>query len=682
MSDKKTHTLTKTEARRQAKKLRAELHHHDHLYYVENAPEISDAAYDRRKQALLEIEDRFPGLRTPDSPTQRVGGPPREELGTVPHETPMLSLQAVYTKADFQHFFERTRQATGKQHLSLVAEPKYDGLSIEVIYDNGTLVTAATRGDGHTGEDVTENIKTIHEIPLRLQRSGKQTIPRHLVVRGEVYMARKAFDAFNRKQKKQHKKSFANPRNAAAGSLRQLDPQITAARPLQVFFWEIAASSSSRPASHWQCLERMRALGLKTNPLVERCTSGKAAVKWHKKMADRRDKLDYEIDGCVFKVNDLSDHETLGTRAANPRWAIAWKFAPRRDTTTIRDITVSVGRTGALTPVAELDPVQLGGVEITHATLHNQDEIDRLHVAKGDTVLLERAGDVIPHIVDVTKRAGRKHHPYTLPKTCPACGHDVSRPQGEAITRCTNISCPARIKQSIQHLGSKAALDIDGLGEKVTDQLVEQKLIKRLDDLFGLEADDVQTLDLVGQKRARQLVQAIHTARETVTLPRLIYGLGIPHVGRTVASALAAEFGSVGDIAKASKTRLQKMEGMGETMASAIRDWFDNPANKRLLRRLKRLGMDPTFQRGHGPLQGKTVVITGTLDAMTREEAKDAVLAAGGQPAGNVSQNTDLLVVGQNPGGTKTADAEQHDVKTIREQAFRNILGGHQTSGA
>jgi DNA ligase (NAD+) len=414
---------------------------------------------------------------------------------------------------------------------------------------------------------------------------------------------------------------------------------------------------------------------LKTNPLAERCSSVDAAASWYRRMAKRREKLDYEIDGCVFKVNNLADHERLGARAANPRWAIAWKFTPRRETTKVRAIRASVGRTGTLTPVAELEPVHIGGVEVARVTLHNQDEIDRLDAAPGDTVQVERAGDVIPHVVKVTRRKSRNRKTYRLPSKCPECGGSVSRLEGEAAARCTNPSCPARIKQSIQHFASKGALDIDGLGEKLVEQLVDEGLIERLDDVFSLEADDVRRLERMGRKSAANLAKAIEKAREKVTLPRLIYGLGIPHVGRAVAADLASEFGSLEALAKAGVKRLNGMKGLGQTMAEAIADWFENPKNKQLLKRLKKRDIDPTFRTGKGPLKGKTVVITGSLETMTRDEAKEAVLEAGGRAAGSVSANTDLLVVGSQPGSVKTSAAEQHGVKTIDEPEFRRLLG-------
>ncbi|MFW6152590.1 MAG: NAD-dependent DNA ligase LigA, partial [Verrucomicrobiota bacterium] len=464
-------------------------------------------------------------------------------------------------------------------------------------------------------------------------------------------------------------------RNAAAGSLRQLDPRVTAKRPLSIFFWEIAPSSSSRPDSQWQCLQLMRKIGLRTDPVAEKCFSVDAAIDWYNDMAERREKLEYEIDGCVFKVNDFSDHKTLGTRAANPRWAIAWKFAPMRETSKVRKIEVSVGRTGALTPVAALEPVHIGGVEVTHVSLHNQDEIERLDVAQGDTVEVERAGDVIPHVTSVTKRKSRNRKHFRLPKKCPVCKGNVSRPEGEAIARCTNPSCPARLRQSIQHFASKEALDIDGLGEKLVEQLVDEGYVKSLDDIFRLEEQTFQKLERMGRKSSENLVNAVQNSKNEVTLPRLLYGLGIPHVGKAMATDLASEFGSIDALADADENKLKSVTGMGQTMASAITDWFGNPKNMEMLKRLKELGINPQFRKHGGRLQGKTVVVTGTLKAMTREEAKEAITEQGGKVSGSVSGNTDLLVVGANPGSTKTSDAEKHGVKQIEEEEFLKLVG-------
>jgi DNA ligase (NAD+) len=667
--------MTKKEAKKRAEKLRSKINHHDYLYYVKNEPEVSDAQYDRLKNELLEIEEQYPDLVTPDSPTQRVGAEPQEELGTLRHEARMLSLQAVYNRDKFENFYNTCIQKTGRKKVILVAEPKYDGLSVEVVYDNGRFSMAATRGDGETGEDVSRNIKTVREVMLQLREPSKGSIPDHLVVRGEVYMEKKAFAEFNRKRKESGDKAFANPRNAAAGSLRQLDPRITAERPLSIFFWEIAPSSSRRPDTQWECLQLMNKLGLKTNPLAEKCSSLKAAEDWYENMATKRDDLEYEIDGCVFKVNDLADHSTLGTRASNPRWAIAWKFSPRRETSRIRKIEVSVGRTGALTPVAVLDPVHIGGVEVTHVSLHNQDEVERLGVTEGDTVEVERAGDVIPHVVAVTRRKSRNRKKFRLPDKCPVCKGDVSKPEGEALARCTNPSCPARLKQSIQHFASKGALDIDGLGEKLVEQLVDRGLVSTLDDLFKLDVDSLMQLERMGRKSSENLVDAIEESKNKVTLPRFLYGLGIPHVGQAMSTDLAAEFGSVDSLAEAGEETLEEVTGTGKTMASAIADWFANPRNREMLGRLKEIGIDPRFKKKGGRLQGKSVVITGTLESMSRDEAKEAIVREGGKAAGSVSRNTDLLVVGSSPGASKTSDAEEYGVKTIGEDEFMKLIG-------
>jgi DNA ligase (NAD+) len=556
-----------------------------------------------------------------------------------------------------------------------VGEPKFDGLSVELVYDNGKYASASTRGDGETGEDVTENVRTINQVPLRLRHHG-ESIPRHLVVRGEVYMERKAFDEFNRKQEENGKKTFANPRNAAAGSLRQLDSKITAERPLNIFFWEIGPSSSSRPDSQWQCLEAMKAWGLRCNPLTQRFDSVDQAVKWHRKMEDKRDDLDYEIDGCVFKVNAIADHDTLGTRAANPRWAIAWKFTSRRKTTKIKSIDAQVGRTGALTPVATLEPVHIGGIEVTHVSLHNQDEIDRKDIRIGDHVLVERAGDVIPHVLEVLKkkRNGNEKN-YHLPKKCPACGSKVVRPEGEAVARCPNAACPATRKQSIIHFASKNALDIDGLGEKLVNQLVDEDVIDDPADIFDLTEKKLIKLDLIGKKKAGNLLKAIEQSKEKATLPRVIFALGIPHVGRALASDLASEFGSLDGLAGAGEAELSKTAGMGETIATAITGWFDNTRNRKLVRRIKKAGIDPKARKRATKLEGKTFVITGELDAMTRNEAKEAIRIQGGKVTSSVSGNTDYLVVGEDPGSTKQEDASEHGTERIGEKKFLKMLG-------
>lgn len=668
--------MTKKQAKKRAEKLRDQINHHDYRYYVLDDPDISDAEYDELKDELERIEDKYPDVVTDDSPTQRVGAEPVEELGTVGHETPMLSLQSVQKEDAFRRFVETCRDELGKERVSLVGEPKYDGLSVELVYDNGSFTSASTRGNGETGEDVTANVRTIREVVLRLRNGKDHSIPRHLVVRGEVYMRKKEFERFNRKQEEAGKKTFANPRNAAAGSLRQLDPNVTADRPLRIFFYEIAPSSSSRPDSQWQCLKHMAELGLKTNEQARRFDTVDDAVAWFEEIKNQREELAYEIDGCVYKVNNLDDHDKLGTRASNPRWAIARKFTPRRKTTKIKKIESQVGRTGAITPVAVLEPVHIGGVEVSHVSLHNQDEIDRKDIRIGDYVLVERAGDVIPHVVRTVKqkRSGDEKC-YRVPKKCPACGGKVVRPEDEAIARCINASCPAQRKESLKHFGSKPALDIDGLGDKLVEQLVDEDLVASPTDLFELKQDDLRGLHRMGAKSADNLIKAIEQGKKKASLPRVIYALGIPHVGRAMAGDLAAEFTSLDDLLGASEGDLKKVPTIGPKVAKVVSQWLSEEKNKDLIRKLQERGLDPKAEKKGSRLEGKTLVVTGTLESMTRDEAQEAIRRQGGRATGSVSSETDYLVVGSDPGQTKTSEAEEHDVETIDENKFLELVG-------
>ncbi len=669
--------MTKQEAEQRAEDLREEIAHHNDRYHVLDDPEISDAEFDALMEELRAIEEAYPDLVTPNSPTRRVGGEPREGFATRDHETPMRSLLSVYDEDGMRRFADTCRKELGADAVPLVAEPKYDGVSIEIVYERGRYAAAATRGDGQTGEDVTANVRTIAEVPMRLRRSDA-TVPNHLVVRGEVYMEKEEFEAFNRRQEEAGNKTFANPRNAAAGSLRQLDPKITAERPLRIFFWEMAPASSSRPDTQWACLEAMRDLGLKTCPEAGRLEGVDEAIRWHHDLEQRRDDLPYEIDGCVFKVDRLADHERLGVRAANPRWAIAYKFAPRQETTRIKDIQAQVGRTGAVTPVAKLEPVQIGGVTVTNVSLHNQDEVDRKDIRVGDTVLVERAGDVIPHVVKVIEdKRPKGAKTYHLPETCPVCGGEVVKPEGEAVTRCTNASCPAQVKESILHWGSKQALDIDGLGEKLVDQLVETDLVGDVADLYDLQADAVADLDRMAEKSATNLVEAIEASKDRATLPRVVYGLGIRHVGRATADVLAARFGSLDDLAGADEDALLAVEDVGPEVAGSIADWFENEKNQALLKKLKDHGIDPKMEwpKGGGRLEGLTIVVTGELQAMTRDEVQELIRTEGGKAASSVSAKTDYLVLGESPGASKTRDAEKHGTETLDEAAFLKMVG-------
>jgi DNA ligase (NAD+) len=677
MKPKPVAPTTKAEAAKRAEALRAQIEHHNYLYHVLDSLEISDAQYDALMVELRAIEQKWPDLVTPESPTQRVGGRPREDFPKIRHPLPMRSLLSVFGKDEMRRFYATCQDELGQQEVPLVAEPKYDGVSIEIVYDGGRLTSAATRGDGVTGEDVTANVRTISEVPLRLQKA-RVRIPEHLVVRGEVYMEKNEFAELNRRQEEAGEKTFANPRNAAAGSLRQLDPRITAARPLRIFFWEWTAASAFRPPTQWECLEGLKAMGLKTCRESKRLRAVDEAIAWHHALETRRDALAYEIDGAVFKVDLLADHDRLGERSANPRWAVAYKFTPRQETTVIREIQASVGRTGAVTPVAVLEPVRIGGVTVTHVSLHNQDEVDRKDIRVGDTVLVERAGDVIPHVVkvDEQKRTGREK-PYRLPAKCPVCGEPVVKPEGEAISRCTNNSCPAQLKESLKHWGSKQACDIDGLGDKIVDQLVDCGLVHDVAELYDLAVEQVAQLERMAEKSAANLIGQIAQSRGAA-LSRVILGLGIRHVGRALADTLAGEFGSLEALAEADQEQLLAVPDVGPEVAAAIREWFQNPKNRRLVERLRAHGIDPKMKKkapAGGRLAGKTLVITGELESMSRDEAEELVRREGGKAASSVSAKTDFLVVGASPGGTKMRAAKKHGTRILDEKGFLALLG-------
>ncbi len=667
-------SMSKQRARRRAAALRKQISHHDYRYYVLDDPEISDSEYDVLKEELLRIEAEYPELLTPDSPTQRVGGAPRKELGAIGHASPMLSLEAIYDESSFRRFYDRARSELGKERIDLVAEPKYDGLSVELVYERGLLVSASTRGDGRTGEDVTDNVKTIREVVLRL-RSNLTSIPRRLVARGEVYIAKADFRQYNRRQEKAGERTYANPRNLAAGSLRQLDSKVTAARPLRIYFWEMAPDSTGRPDSHFECLLKMQKLGLKINGLNERFDSIGGAIAWYAAMAKKRDRLPYEIDGCVFKVDRLKNQIRLGERSASPRWATAWKFTPRRRTTRILKIEAQVGRTGALTPVATLEPVDIGGVEVSHVSLHNQDEIDRKDLRVGDYVEVERAGDVIPHVVRAitSKRRGNERR-WRLPKRCPVCGGRVVKPEGEAIARCIGATCPAQIEGRIKHFGSRRAMDIDGLGDRLVAQLVAEGLVRDVADLYDLSADDLTKLDRIGVKSADKLLRHIEATRKPVSFARLIYALGIPGVGRALAGTLASSMRSLDELARADRKTLEGVEGVGPALATAVVEWFRDESNRTLLHKLVERGVTPSKVRHSRQLQGKTFVFTGSLESMTREQAKEAVEAKGGRATGSVSRATDYLVVGKNPGASKLQQADLHRTKRLGERDFLALL--------
>jgi DNA ligase (NAD+) len=655
------------QAREQAEQLREAVRYHDHRYYVENDPVIGDRTYDALFARLRTLEETF-DLDREDSPTRRVGGEPVDELETVEHVAPMLSIDQSGEAADVRAFDERVREAlsaAGYDEVAYDCEPKFDGLSIEVVYEDGRYQRAATRGDGRRGDDVTEQVRTIPSVPGHLRGD----YPEFLAVRGEVYMPRDGFQAFNRERIERGEEPFANPRNAAAGTLRQLDPSVAAERPLAVFFFSVL-DASVEFETHSERNERLPAWGLRVTDHVERVDDVEAAIEYRDQMLDLRDDLDFEIDGVVLKIDDVGACEELGRTSRAPRWAFAYKFPARSERTTVRDIVVQVGRTGRLTPVALLDPVEVSGVTVSRASLHNPEEIARLGVDVGDTVEIERAGDVIPDVAEVVESGCDGHFEY--PETCPVCDSPVERDGPLAF--CTGgLACPAQLERAVEYYASREALDVEGLGEKSVEQLVDAGLIEELADLYELSVDDLTGLEGWGEKSAQNLLEEIEAAREP-RLAEFLTALGVPEVGLTTARALAREFGTFDAVRDASTDELTDVEDVGPTVAAEIRGFFESERNEAAIDRLLE-HVDPRPAETAGDeLAGLTFVFTGSLDASTREEVQELVEAHGGSATGSVSSNTDYLVVGENPGQTKRDAAEEHDVPTLSEAEFLDLL--------
>lgn len=661
--------------KRRIEELRAEIRKHDHYYYVLNQPLISDAEYDRLFRELQELEEKYPQFVTPDSPTQRVGAPPAEEFRPVRHAIPMLSLQNCFSEEEFLEWDRRVRRLLGGRQPVYICEPKLDGLSVELVYENGVLTVGSTRGDGYVGEDVTRNLRTIRQIPLRLlPLNGKA--PRLLEVRGEVYMEKEAFRRLNREREEKGEPLFANPRNAAAGSLRQLDPGITARRPLKAFFYALGRAEGITIRSQEELLAILSKLGFPVNPLWKRCESPEEAIAFYHELLERRDELPYEADGVVVKVNDFSQREALGEVSRAPRWAIAFKFPAEEATTRVLDIVVQVGRTGALTPVAILEPVEVSGVTVSRATLHNEDEVKRKDVRIGDWVVVRRAGEVIPEVVkSIPERRTGKEREFRMPDRCPVCGGPVVRPPGEVIHRCENLSCPARIKEAIRHFASRRAADIEGLGEKLVDQLVDKGLVRRISDLYHLTKQQLASLERMGEKSAQNLLEQLERSKG-MSLARLIYALGIRYVGEHIAEVLAERFGSIDELARASYEELVGIPEIGPRIAQSIVDFFASQGNRRLIEELKAVGIDPRAQRPpeKGPLAGKTFLFTGRLSGMTRQEAKRLVESLGGKVASSVSRKVDYVVVGEDP-GSKLDRARALGITTLSEEEFKELVG-------
>jgi DNA ligase (NAD+) len=663
---------------RRAKELRAQLREASHRYYVLDAPTLSDAEYDRLFRELEELEKQHPELVTADSPTQRVGAAPSEKFSKVTHSRQMMSLANAMNEEEFGEFAERIRKLLGEEKVRFVVEPKLDGLAVTLRYENGRFLQGATRGDGLVGEDVTQNLRTIKAVPLQLAGAP----PKLFEARGEVFIPKADFVRMNEERERAGEPTFVNPRNSAAGSLRQLDPRETSKRPLSIFFYEVG-ESDEHFTSHWQKLARLRELGLRTNPENRFCESLEEVRAAYQALLSRRHDIPYEIDGAVVKVDSEDQRQRLGAVSRTPRWAIAWKFPAEEEATTVENIFVSVGRTGALTPVAALKPVYVGGVTVSRATLHNEDELRRKDVRVGDRVFLRRAGDVIPEIVRVVveSRPPGGLPEFQMPKTCPACGAEVQREPGEAITRCTNLSCPAQLVGRLRHFA--AALDIFGLGEETCIRLVQTGLVKTPADLYTLPREQWLSLERMGEKSVDNLFAALERSKRT-QLRRFILALGIRMVGEATALALARRFGSVPALLDASLDDLQSVRDVGPEVAGQIFEFLQKPENRTAIQRLLEAGIEPEPEAQAsfaGPFAGKTVVLTGTMTGYTQEEAKAEIERRGGRVAGSVSRKTDLVVAGADA-GSKLKKAQELGVRVVDENGFRELLRGSENDSA
>ncbi|MBW2040109.1 MAG: NAD-dependent DNA ligase LigA [Deltaproteobacteria bacterium] len=668
--------MTPTKIEERVKWLRREIEYHNYRYYVLDEPEISDAEYDTLMRELEKLEEKHPEFRTPNSPTQRVGAPPLEEFGTVIHTIPMLSLANAMEEGDVIEFDQRIKRfLKTHEEIEYVAEPKLDGIAVELVYEQGEFTVGSTRGDGVTGEDVTQNLRTIKTIPLHLIER-KETPPDRLEVRGEVYMEVEDFKELNKKRENSGESLFANPRNAAAGSLRQLDSSITAQRPLKIFCYNVGEVRGREFESQWEVLQTLPKWGIRVNPLVRRCNNIQDTINYYKEINELREEQPYEMDGVVIKVNSFGLQHRLGEVSRSPRWALAYKFPAKEATTKIIHIKAQVGRTGALTPVAEMEPVRIGGVEVKRATLHNQDEIDKKDIRIGDTVVVQRAGDVIPEVVKVikSKRTGAKRR-FTMPDKCPVCGADVVRLPGEAIHRCIGISCPAQLKGRVKHFASKRAMDIDGLGVKLIDQLVGEGLVKDIADLYYLKKRDLIPLERMAEKSAENLLQALEKSKHP-PLARFVYALGIRHVGEHISQVLAQRLKSLNRFFQVTEEELLDIPEIGPEVAQSVARFFRESGNRKVITRLQRAGVEIEKPREEKeePLKGITFLFTGALEKMARNEAKDLVEGLGGEVASSVGKGVDYVVVGKDP-GSKYAKARELGLKIIDEGEFKRLVG-------
>lgn len=666
---------SKDKARRRIRELVDQILFHDQKYYVENDPVVSDYEYDMLLKELKSLEAEHPDLVLPESPTRRVSGRALEEFPQVRHKVAMLSLANSYSAEDLKEWDARLHRLLGDEQVEYVVEHKIDGLGIALLYEDGLLTRGATRGDGSVGEDVTQNLKTIKSVPLRLNPEGGL---RNVEVRGEVYMPVEGFRKLNREREKAGEPLFANPRNAAAGSLRQLDPKVTASRPLSTFIYTISwtGPGEDMPATQEKCLDAMRRAGLRTNAHSRKFDSLGKVLEHISSWEPKRKDLDYQIDGIVVKVNSEDQQRRLGFTSKDPRWAIAYKYAPEQMTTRLKDIQVFVGRTGALTPVAVLEAVQVGGVTVTSATLHNEDEVRRKDLRIGDLVLVERAGEVIPQVVKpITERRTGREKEFRMPTNCPVCGSKAVRDEGEAVRRCVNASCPAQVKERLVHWCSREAMDCEGVGPSLVDQLVERRLVRDVGDLYSLNQHGLMDLDGFAEKSSKNVIASIQGSLDR-SFDRLIYALGIRHVGRTTAEVLARAARSMDMLQKMTVEELSKIEGIGAVVGGAIRDFFDDPSNRELISKLRRAGlkMEMERERAGGPLDGKVFVFTGELESMPRLDAQRLVESLGARAADNVTKGVDYVVVGKDP-GSKYKKAQAMGKAILDESGFLRLVG-------
>jgi len=664
----------RTKPEQRVEQLREQIRFHNYRYYVLDTPQIPDAEYDRLLRELQVLEESHPELISADSPTQRIGAEPLNAFGDVRHEVPMLSLDNAFDDDELSEFDRRVHERLDLDEVEYTAEPKLDGLAVSLLYENGILMRGATRGDGSKGEDVTQNVRTIHSVPLRLIGDG---YPERLEVRGEVIISHAGFRELNERTQQQGQKPFVNPRNAAAGSLRQLDPRVTAQRPLEMYCYGVGLVAGGKlPHRHSEILQRLRGWGLRVYSGIECVSDLQACIAYYHKLEQQRESLPFDIDGVVFKVDRLDLQQRLGFVARAPRWAIARKFPAQEELTRVIGIDVQVGRTGAITPVARLEPVFVGGVTVTNATLHNEDEVRRKDVHIGDTVIVRRAGDVIPEVVSViAERRPDNAQAFVMPTRCPVCGSDIEKLEGEVVARCTGgLYCEAQRKEAIRHFASRRAMDIEGLGEKLVEQLVEYKLIDDVAGLYDLDAESLAGMERMGDKSAQNLIAALEKSRQT-TFDRFLYALGIREVGDATARSLAREFGDLGPLIDATEERLESIADIGPVVAKHIVHFFQQPHNVEVIEKLRNAGVSwPVTEKAvHQPLQGHTYVLTGSLSGMTRDEARQSLQQLGAKVSGSVSSKTTAVIAGEKP-GSKRRKAESLGVAVLSEQDLLQLL--------